>query len=141
MLVKFYFLLLVSLVIINAEQFQSNLELDYLFPSMIFEPALKLTPPYQKGIYSYSFIVPSASKLYGPHVAFYLFAGQPASKTAEIIINQNAQFFQILTEKQYWQSNKVPMPLTINETTVDLHIRDGDNTGPIYTIQVARATA
>jgi len=141
MLVKFYSFFLLFLVVINAEQFQSNLELDYLFSSMIFEPALKLTPPYQKGIYSYSFIVPPASKLYGPHVAFYLFAGQPTSKTAEIVINQDGQFFQILSEKQYWQSNKVPMPLTINQTTVDLHIRDGDNVGPIYTIHVTRATA
>jgi hypothetical protein len=139
MLVKFYSLLLLFLVVIHAEHFQSNLELNYLFPSMIFEPALKLTPPYKQGIYSYSFIVPPASKLYGPHVAFYLFAGQPVSKTAEIVINQDGQFFQTLSEKQYWQSNKVPMPLTMNKTTTDLYIRDGDNVGPTYTIHVTRA--
>ncbi len=69
----------------------------------------------------------------------YLFAGQPNSKTAEISINQNGQFFQNFSEKQYWQSNKVPMPLTMNKTTTDLYIRDGDNVGPTYTIHVTRA--
>jgi len=49
----------------------------------------------------------------------YLFAGQSDSKTAEIVINQDDQFFQNLSEKQYWQSNKVPMPLTMNKTTGD----------------------
>ncbi len=135
MLLKFSFLLL-FFIVINADEY----ELDYLFPSMIFEPALKLIPQYQKGIYSYSFIVPPASKIYGPHVAFYLFAGQPTSKTAEIVINQDGKFFQTLSDKQYWQSNKIPMPLTMNETTVDLYIRDGDNVGPTYTIHVTRAS-
>ncbi|CAF3358232.1 unnamed protein product, partial [Rotaria sp. Silwood2] len=80
------------------------------------------------------------SKLYGPHVAFYLFAGQPNSKTAEIVLNQDDKFFQTLSDKQYWQSKKIPTPLSINETTIDLYIRDGDNVGPTYTIHVKRAT-
>jgi hypothetical protein len=49
-------------------------------------------------------------------------------------------FFQNLSEKQYWQSNQVPMSLAMNKTTGDLHIRDGDNVGPIYTIHITRAT-
>lgn len=137
MLVKIFSLFLVFLVVINATQ---DNELDYLFSSMIHEPALKLTPPYQKGIYSYSFIVPRASKLYGPNIAFYLFAGQPSSKTAAIVINQDGNFFQNLSGKQYWQSNKVPMPLTMNETTINLHIQDGDIAGPTYTIHAIRAS-
>ena len=116
-----------------------DLELSYLFPSMIHEPAMKLIPPFQQEVYYYSFEVPVASKLYGPNVAFYLFAGQPSSKTAEIIINQDQQFFQSLTAKQYWQSNKVPFPLSINKTTIDLHIQDGTDVGTTYTIHVIRA--
>jgi hypothetical protein len=131
--------LLLLIVAINAEQFQSDWKLSYLFPSMIFEPAFKLTPPYKQDIYSYSFIVPRPSKLYGPNVAFYLFAGQLDSKTGGIVINQDGKFFQILTGKQYWQSNKVPIPLTMNETTIELYIKDGDNVGPVYTIHVKRA--
>ncbi len=103
---------------------------------MIFEPAVKLTPPYKQGIYSYTFELPPTSKFYGPHTAFYLFAGQLRNKTVEIVINQDGQFFQTLTEKQYWQSNKIPMPLTINKTTIDLYIRNGDNNGPTYIIYV-----
>ncbi len=137
MFVKFSSLLLFLAVVINGQK----LELDYLFPSMIFEPAMKLTPPFQRDVYYYSFIIPPPSKLYGPHVAFYLFAGQPRNKTAEIVINQDGQFFQILSEKQYWQSNKIPISLTVNKTTIDLHIRDGDSTGPIYTIHAIRASA
>ncbi len=137
-MLKLYSLLLL-IVVINAEQFQPDLELDYLFSSMIHEPALKLTPPYQRGIYSYSFTVPPPSKIYGPNVAFYLFAGQPKSETAGIVINQDGKVFQTLTRKQYWQSNKVPIPLTMNETTVELYIKDGDNVGPVYTIHVKRA--
>ncbi|CAF1049904.1 unnamed protein product [Rotaria sp. Silwood1] len=139
MLFKFYSILL-FIIFINAEQFQPDLELNYLFPSMIFEPASKLTPPYKRGIYLYSFKIPPPSKLYGPNIAFYLFAGQPNSKTAEIVLNQDSKFFQTLSEKQYWQSNKIPIPLSINETTIDLYIRDGDNVGPTYTIHVKRAT-
>ncbi|CAF3415461.1 unnamed protein product [Rotaria sp. Silwood2] len=138
-MLRFYSLLF-FIVFINAEQFQPDWELDYLFPSMIFEPAFKLTPPYKRGIYLYSFIIPPPSKLYGPHVAFYLFAGQPNSKTAEIVLNQDDKFFQTLSDKQYWQSKKIPTPLSINETTIDLYIRDGDNVGPTYTIHVKRAT-
>jgi hypothetical protein len=138
MMLKLYSLLFL-IIVINAEQFQSDWELNYLFPSMIFEPAFKLTPPYKHGIYSYSFIVPPPSKLYGPNVNFYLFAGQPDSKTAEIVINQDGKFFQTLTGKQYWQSKKVPISLATNETTVELFIKDGDDAGPVYTIHVKRA--
>lgn len=137
-MLKVYSLVFLLLIATNAEQFQSDLELDYLFPSMIFEPAFKLTPPYKQGVYSYSFIVPAPGPLYGPNVAFYLFAGQPKSKTAEININQDGKFFQILSEKQYWQSKKVPIPLSVNETRIDLFIRDGDNVGPTYTIHAKR---
>lgn len=136
MSVKVFLLLLCLAVVINAKEW----ELDYLFSSMIFEPALKLTPPYQQGVHDYSFTVPPASKLYGPHVAFYLFAGQPANKTAGIVINQDGQSFQTLTAKQYWQSNKVPMALTTDSTTIDLHILDGDKAGPTYTIHAIRAS-
>lgn len=129
-------LLLLIIIVINGK----DLQLDYLFPSMIFEPAMKLTPPFQQDVYYYSFVVPPGGKLYGPNVAFYLFAGQPASPTAEILINQDGQFFQTLTGKQYWQSEKIPMPLNINRTTIDLHIQDGDHAGPIYTIHVIRAS-
>ncbi len=135
-MVKFFSLFFRFLVAINAEQF----ELDYLFPWMIFEPAWKLTPSYKQGIYSYTFELPLTSKFDGPHIAFYLFAGQLPNKTAEIVINQDGQFFQTLTEKQYWQSNKIPLPLTINKTTIDLHIRDGGNIGPTYIIHVTRGT-
>ncbi|CAF1041772.1 unnamed protein product [Adineta ricciae] len=123
----------------RLKEFQPDWELNYLFPSMIFEPAMKLSPPYQAHSYSYSFVVPPPSKLYGPHTAFYLFAGQLESKTAGIVIKQDGQLFQILTSKQYWQSNKVPMPLTMNETTIELYIQDGDKVGPTYTIHVERA--
>ena len=139
MSIKLFFPLLFLLLInvINGKE----LQLDYLFPSMIFEPAMTLTPPFQQDVYYYSFVVPPASKLYGPNVAFYLFAGQPVSPTAEIIINQDDQFFQTLTGKQYWQSKKIPMPLTINRTTINLHIQDGDSgTGPVYTIHAIRAS-
>ena len=131
--------LLLLIIVSNAEYFRSDWKLNYLFPSMIMEPAMKLTPPYKNDIYSYSFIIPHPSKLYGPNRAFYLFAGQPSSKTAEIVINQDGQFFQALTAKQYWQSNKIPIELTTNETTIDLHIRDGDTVGPTYTIKATRA--
>ena len=137
MSIKLFFPLLLLINVINGK----DLQLDYLFPSMIFEPAMTLTPPFQQDVYYYSFVVPPASKLYGPNVAFYLFAGQPASPTAEIIINQDDQFFQTLTGKQYWQSKKIPMPLTINRTTINLHIQDGDSgTGPVYTIHAIRAS-
>ncbi|UJR22142.1 hypothetical protein I4U23_025206 [Adineta vaga] len=137
-MLKLYSLFLL-IVVLHAEQFQADLQLDYLFPSMIFEPAMKLSPPYQGHSYSYSFIVPPPSKLYGPHTAFYLFAGQPKSKTAGIVIKQDGQLFQILTGKQYWQSNKVPMSLAMDETTIELYIQDGDKVGPTYTIHVKRA--
>ncbi|CAF4280852.1 unnamed protein product [Rotaria magnacalcarata] len=139
MMLKFFSFVL-FIVVINAQQFQPAWELNYLFPSMIFEPASKLTPPYKQGIYSYSFVIPPPSTLYGPNVAFYLFAGQPTSKTAEIVFNQDDQFFQTLSEKQYWQSKKIPIPLAVNATKIDLYIRDGDKSGPTYTIHVARAT-
>jgi hypothetical protein len=140
MLVKLYSFLF-FIIVINAEQFQPDWEINSLFPSMIFEPALKLTPPFKKGIYSYSFIVPPPSKLYGPNVAFYLFAGQPSSKTADIVINQDGKFFQSLSSKQYWQSEKVPIPLTVNQTTITLYIRDGDKVGPTYTIRAIRQSS
>lgn len=131
-----FHLLFLLIIVINGK----GLQLDYLFPSMIFEPAMKLTPPFQQDVYYYSFIVPPGGRLYGPNVAFYLFAGQPNSPTAEIMINQDGQFFQTLTGKQYWQSEKIPMPLNINRTTIDLHIQDGDNAGPTYTIHAIRAS-
>lgn len=129
-------ILLLVAAVIHAEP----LQLDYLFPSMIFEPALRLTPPFQRDIYSYSFTVPPPSKLYGPNVAFYLFAGQPASSTALIVINQDGRFFQNLSGKQYWQSGKVPLPLSVNQTKMELFIQDGEKVGPIYTIYARRAT-
>jgi hypothetical protein len=128
--------LLLLIIVINAEQ----LQLNYLFPSMIMEPAFKLTPPYQPNIYAYSLIIPPPSKLYGPNRAFYLFAAQSSGKTAEIVINQDGKFFQVLSEKQYWQSNKIPIALEVNETTIELYIRNGDNIGPTYTINAKRAT-
>ncbi|CAF0902052.1 unnamed protein product [Rotaria sordida] len=132
--------LLLFIILINAKQFQPDWELDYLFSSMIHEPALKLTPPYKRGTYLYSFTIPPPSKIYGPHVAFYLFAGQPKSKTAEIVLTQDGEFFQTLSEKQYWQSEKIPIPLSMNETIIDLYIRDGDTVGPLYIIYAKRAT-
>ncbi|CAF4292567.1 unnamed protein product, partial [Rotaria sordida] len=57
MLLRFCSLLL-FIILINAEQFQPDWELDYLFPSMIHEPALKLTPPYKRGTYLHSFTIP-----------------------------------------------------------------------------------
>lgn len=131
-----FHLLFLLIIVINGK----GLQLDYLFPSMIFEPAMKLAPPFQQDVYYYSFVVPPGGRLYGPNVAFYLFAGQPNSPTAEIMINQDGQFFQTLTGKQYWQSEKIPMPLNINRTTIDLHIQDGDNAGPTYTIHAIRAS-
>ncbi|CAF5053252.1 unnamed protein product, partial [Rotaria socialis] len=53
-----FFSFVLFIVAINAQQFQTAWELNYLFPSMIFEPASKLTPPYKQGIYSYSFVIP-----------------------------------------------------------------------------------
>ena len=107
---------------------------------MIHEPAMKLTPQFQQGVYYYSFEVPPASRIYGANIAFYLFAGQPKSTTAEIVINQDGEYFQSLTGKQYWQSNEVPFPLTMNKTTIDLHVQDGAEVGPTYTIHVMRST-
>ena len=129
-------ILLLLVVGLHAEPWQ----LDYLFPSMIFEAALRLTPPFQANIYAYSFVVPPPSKLYGPNVAFYLFAGQPKSSTALIVINQDGRFLQTLSAKQYWQSQKVPIPLSVNQTKVELYIQDGETVGPRYTIQAVRAT-
>jgi len=106
MLVKFSSLFLRFLVVINAEQF----ELDYLFPWMIFEPAVKLTPPYKQGIYSYTFELPLTSKFDGPHTAFYLFSGQLRNKTVESVINQDGQFFQTLTEKNIGNQIKFQCP-------------------------------
>lgn len=129
------FLLFIVVVAINAQQ----LELDYLFAAMKYERPFELTPPYQKGVYDYSFFIPRPRKPDGPNGSFYLIAGRPINETAEIIINQDGNFFQSLTEKEYWQSNKIPIPLSINGTTFDLHIRDGDSVGPTYTIHAIRA--
>ncbi|CAF1097415.1 unnamed protein product [Adineta steineri] len=129
------------LTVLNAEQFQPNWELNYLFPSMVFEPAFKLTPPYKHGIYSYTMTVPSPSKLYGPNTAFYLFAAQSSSETGGIIIKQDGNIFQTLTIKQYWQSNKIPISLDMEETTIELYIQDGDKVGPTYTIHVKRQSS
>ncbi|CAF0803781.1 unnamed protein product [Adineta steineri] len=109
------------LTVLNAEQFQPNWELNYLFPSMVFEPAFKLTPPYKH--------------------AFYLFAAQSSSETGGIIIKQDGNIFQTLTIKQYWQSNKIPISLDMEETTIELYIQDGDKVGPTYTIHVKRQSS
>ena len=126
---------------IYAGRFQPTWKLDYLFPSMVSEPVFALSPTFKPNIYSYTFTIPPPSKLNGPHVAFYLFAGEPDSNTARIMIYQDGQFFQTLSGKQYWQSKKIPIPLAINETMIELYIQDGDDSGPTYRIHATRAFA
>ena len=123
---------------ISAGKFQPEWQLNYLFPSMISEPVFALSPAFKQHIYSYSFTIPPPSKLFGPHVAFYLFAGETDSNTANIMLYQDGRYFQTLSGKQYWQSKKIPIPIAINQTTIELYIQDGEDSGPRYRINATR---